>query len=971
MNAENADRAPRLTPALLALRAFFERAPRIEYADVACKTLAVTPHRAKVLGAVAVLLQSTNHGAVDLPPREADTEALDSIEKKGGVISQYGRHTALMTPLSRSGDAATTPRLVVGFDGEWGYQVRGGRRERFPLSVQFSMASGESRYDWLLFLDGRRFRFETVLSWLVMDLVDAGVLPREVYQPRPSKRASEKGKGKGRVEALSGKLRPAFVLELVGFYGVVDMSLFWRSAAEQFRKFDGVRGTLVSVQRPLAVSTSHPRDHDLVCRSTCVLRDAMLLAPEASNLAALGESLGLRKLELPTGYAKDDMGRLLNEMPDVFAAYALRDAVIARAWACMVRDALGLDRIPATLSGAGARFIRDEICRARGWSSDDFDMAYRGLVVERRQHTGDDGKVRSVRVLVARPEAALAHTVGRECYMGGRNECFLTGIQPGPWNDLDIASAYPTAMALLADPDYDSTPIVLRAGRLAPSHIPLPNVYLGARVRFVFPADTTFPCLPIRDSEGRGLIYALEGETWAYAPELYVALRMGCRIVVLQDAQGVASGAEFSMRGALRRLASLRAEAVENHGKKSPQALTFKGMSNGSYGKCAQGLAGARMYNLRADAMEAVPESTLTSPLQAALITSLVRALVSGCMEQIARAGGRVASVTTDGFLTTASAAEVEGHDGFGLAPYFRMARAELGGSGIWETKHQAAAMVMLTTRGGFGCGAIDGAALPHAGAGFKACREWKAQPDYAEKMARLYLERDGRMAFSYTKLPSLKEYVRDGADAVGETVRKEVSWEFDLKRSMIDPVMREIVIVGERFEHVSCDTRPWKTLEDFDRARRASAVFKGHAVKTVRDVEALRARVSMFGQARATGARLRGGTRQTLARSILRGLRGGVLMAPWYRPGVDGQRGRDVVRRLNDALGTSLCVSDWKNAGRRARQQRIVIDAGDPCVRGLMLARLTPVCDAPSHRPARTARTARTALDTTTLTSA
>ena len=48
-----------------------------------------------------------------------------------------------------------------------------------------------------------------------------------------------------------------------------------------------------------------------------------------------------------------------------------------------------------------------------------------------------------------------------------------------------------------------------------------------ALVRFKFPAATRFPCLPVRASNGRGLVYPLEGESWCTGPELVVARNLG------------------------------------------------------------------------------------------------------------------------------------------------------------------------------------------------------------------------------------------------------------------------------------------------------------------------------------------------------------------------------------------------------------------------------------------------------------
>ncbi|EQD37473.1 DNA-directed DNA polymerase, partial [mine drainage metagenome] len=149
------------------------------------------------------------------------------------------------------------------------------------------------------------------------------------------------------------------------------------------------------------------------------------------------------------------------------------------------------------------------------------------------------GKFKSEKKLEPRPEAVTALPAAAQAYYGGRNECFLVGIHDGPWIDLDISSAYPSAMALIPDPDFTVPPRVLAAGELRPSDVPMPVSYLFGYVEFAFPELVMFPCLPCKDALGRGLIFPKRGKTWASAPELYLALRMGARVTLLQPAKSL------------------------------------------------------------------------------------------------------------------------------------------------------------------------------------------------------------------------------------------------------------------------------------------------------------------------------------------------------------------------------------------------------------------------------------------------
>lgn len=927
-----------------ALRAHFTPGKVLEWQGVEGRIVSTRTHKTPKREALCVLLVGVDFlpdsresfkGSRDLPSQPIDSEG-----ENEGVISRLGCPYVLMTP-TRGGDPV--PTLVAGFDAEWTEDARTPGRRRV-LSWQFSCRVGDRTYEWICFppAEGTRFKRETVLSWFLADLSSAGLISLP-YEPRLSKGQRDDG----------ARLPIALRVVLVGCYGIVDITSFYQGS-QCLRKLDSVRRTVASVERPESVQISHPENHDLVARATLFTRDAQLLAPAGSSLAALGNALGMHKLDLPEGYAKSEMDRLLREQPDVFALYAARDASIALAWADRVCETLGLDSIPVTLGSCGATYIRDHICHARGWSVEQFDLEWRGLDTKRDRVDGGGGKLRSVKTIEPCASAVTVLPAAAQSYFGGRNECFLVGIHDGPWTDLDIANAYPSAMALIPDPDFTVPPRILAAGELRASDLPTPVSYLFAHVEFAFPESVMYPCLPVKDEQGRGLIFPRRGKTWASAPELFLALRMGARVTLLQPAQVIAARDTFGLRTAYESLVALRKDAQHAYGKKSPQDLTYKEINNSGYGKLAQGLADKRSYSTRYDAVRTVGPSAITSAPQACLTTGLVRALVSAAMEELHVAGHRIASVTTDGFLSTASAEEVEALSCFGLAAYFRHARAALGGGAIWEEKHAAQKLVMLTTRGGFGVGVVGDQPLPHAGAGYKAAREIRQRDDYPELMAVKFLERNGRLEFTYNALPSPKEYVREDADGVGKSVRKSVSWEYDLKRRPAGAHMERIEIQGQTYQHVSYETVPWESVEAFDAARRAAEPVRGRAIRTVEQVEELDRRRQLVGANAAAGTRTRGSAARTLARNVLRGLRSGRLVADWYCPDA-GTRGRDVCDRIGAAFRVELSIDDWKNAGRGTRHARLALSGAEETLALLGVRRV--VGFGAAERPGRAVR--------------
>jgi hypothetical protein len=299
-------------------------------------------------------------------------------------------------------------------------------------------------------------------------------------------------------------------------------------------------------------------------------------------------------------------------------------------------------------------------------------------------------------------------------------------------------------------------------------------------------------------------------------------------------------------------------------------------------------------------------------------------------MMQLHERGYRVASVTTDGFLTDAPLEVLTDLDLYGLKQGFEAARRDLVGSDtIWELKHRARSLVMLKTRGGFGIGPIDEHALPSAGAGYKvsgaAVKERVERVGKPAALAELFLNRTGRIGFGFHSLPSPRDYVLHDADGVGKEVAKEISWEWDYKREpMPDSECMETVTIDEtQYAHVSYATRPWADIAAFSNARAATDGLSD-AVKTTNDVAEVRKRIARRPAAKEAKVRVRGDLARSEAVMVLRGLRSGVLKAVWFDRGK--VTGREVCDRVGQVFGVALGQDDWKNAGRPDRTRKVLL---------------------------------------------
>ncbi|RII25141.1 MAG: hypothetical protein CXR31_14725 [Geobacter sp.] len=188
-----------------------------------------------------------------------------------------------------------------------------------------------------------------------------------------------------------------------------------------------------------------------------------------------------------------------------------------------------------------------------------------------------------------------------------------------------------------------------------------------ARVRFKFPGGTRFPCLPVKHYR-YGLIYPLEGETVATAPEIMLAVEAGAEIKavtslsfpMVTDESGLP---ERFFLPHLREMTTERGKYKKDKGNPSSQILEklLKEFVNSFYGKFAQGINPRSIYQPTTGEMRSLGPSAITEPYIAALTTGLARAALSATLMAVEdynkerkdtpHSQIHVISATTDGLL--------------------------------------------------------------------------------------------------------------------------------------------------------------------------------------------------------------------------------------------------------------------------------------------------------------------------------
>lgn len=685
------------------------------------------------------------------------------------------------------------------------------------------------------------------------------------------------------------------------------------------------------------------------------VRDTMSQAPAGEKkLKALGDACGVPKLEVPDGWISDMTAYRrchLNE----FLEYGVNDAVIvveylARLWGDGVLP-------PVTLSGGAASALVRTGSEYLGSSTGrDFRRAFSGLVDEDEGiDVVEDGDRLSYYAKRSRNPvdgaAAQLSAAYASAYHGGLNSCPMPGFYPVHTVDVDAQNAYPTAMALVRDLDWDAGVIddVIHERWLVADDVPTAVTPFVGFVNFDFPSNVLYPSLPVM-VDGT-IIYPRTSQgtagTWVCGPELWLALKLGaevfCQIGYLgRQAAGPAGGPSLSLRHGVKALIDDRNTAKQLFGKGSLEEKTLKTGVNSIYGKTAQDVAEQHSWNARAQEMDSVGGSSITSPYHAAMTTSLVRAQLLAAMNQISSTGGSVFSVTTDGFITDKSVGDVNHLDLYGLAEWLQESRTALTGDPtIWEEKHEQVDLVNFTTRGNVSQ-SLNGVCAHN---GLKAPKD--IVPDSYEDrefLLRAVVTRDARVPNPYTRFPSFQDLSRvDGrVDFIPSVVDRSVSMDYDLKRR---PVMSSMnarwpsLPDGSVWEMATFTTKPWDTVGDCVRARGLGReIAKDGCLRTVKQWREWDVKYT-HGKGRRIVT-----PRRAVLMSIVMAHRQGVVSIPTL-----GDRQLSVEKRLawlgEWGLGT-VSRGDWDNARRPERlSQMLPVDALEPY---LSRMKAMPVGDLP-----------------------
>lgn len=613
---------------------------------------------------------------------------------------------------------------------------------------------------------------------------------------------------------------------LVGHFTRADFPAFddFQDAAKEHTA--NIRNTFVTFQKshPIIVRERPPsadepvgQGLDVIGTFNVVLRDTILHAPAgAKALADVGAMIGEPKIVLHPDpkeeqRIKENMDVFMRDHWPEFRRYAIQDARVCVAYAeLIIRQSQSMFsefKVPMTLTSFGTKQVL-KTWAEMGWSRNAIigaeDKTTKAISKCRRYYI--TSKTNDFIDEVDDEESFVT-----KCYHGGRNEQYVFGpAKVSHYRDMDLSSAYTTAMSLICFPDWTGMQHMNSLDGIKATDLAF------CWVAFEFPRSVRFPTLPIHTNNG--LIFPRKGVTHCCAPEIVLALSLGAKLTLKRGLYIPVDAEQRVFQPFISQCIMER----KKHPKGSFGNLFWKEVGNSTYGKTAQGLKKRRVYDLRTDGMTDLPRSKITQPCFAAFITSFTRAVLGEIINALPE-HVTVFSATTDGFLSDASPVEIATAIEQPLTKIFREARKALvGNDEALEEKHDVRQPLGWRTRGSATLQAGDGehpVVLQKGGIRTSSPRVIELEN---EEIVELFITRTPETKIRHASAVGIKDLMRYGTDHVYRDVEKLLGMEFDWKRWPVGPQDIDFQFKGVDHRHLGFETKPLEDVEEFERVREA-----------------------------------------------------------------------------------------------------------------------------------------------------
>lgn len=876
------------------------------------------------------------------------------------TLSDFGRYESLRACRSDKDN------IVISFDSEWFYTDEY-KENRILLSWQFACIDGDMLKEYVfikckvnvdltlevalgIILDDLKFfNYEsTCLSNICVYKALSeknGSFVEKCFNTQEEAEANavrlyDDGDLVKRVHDWKGvKSIPVTLLCHTGLGDISGLNQKGVYRKDVLKECSSVQGGIVTT-KPMFI---HPHSLKAVYRTGhrphayCVLlkiSDTMChTAGGKKGLDSLGETINWPKIELNEDIKSHMDKYLINNSLD-FLEYASNDAVVTLLYAASL---YGYNKeIPITLTSAAAKVMKENICEYMGITEKEFDKTWRGIKSVKngkRKNENCPGYLTEMSKEPISNKARMVQIFASQAFHGGYNNCNVVGYYPIETYDYDIMNAYPTAMCLVPDVDWDDpieceiTDEILTIDHFKDENGEInPLRMILGYVKFRFSENVMYPTLPIyydkvpvypRTSDGVDGIYAS-------GPELYVALCLGAEIhmekgYVLNTLHNAERNEDsYSLRYAVKQIVKERSLAEQSRvaklgsdSKRSLEEEVLKSLVNRTFGKVGQNVIRKTIWDAHSNEMKEMGASIITNPVSACMITGIIRAVLLAAQNELNCSGYDVYSVTTDGFISNAPEEVILNMKLYGLSKCLESARLFLtdGESGMaWAIKHYQTDLVNFCTRGNVSLQEHGVCAHNSVKSGFKSDsfedRYW---------LMKEVVSRTGRIEYIIDSWTTFKEVINGKPFSVTSLCANK-SMDYDMKRKPnINSFKTTVVdILDKPYEMENFKTVPFENLAEFIKYRSCAATVK--CLKTKQEWDLFHDKLKYYGSS-MKGNDISWG----ILMSVIRGHR----LGRWNIPMLDelsGQARVDWINKHNNSQ-RQFKSSDWKNCGRSERQ--------------------------------------------------
>jgi hypothetical protein len=261
--------------------------------------------------------------------------------------------------------------------------------------------------------------------------------------------------------------------------------------------------------------------------------------------------------------------------------------------------------VPLSLSSLGRSYVKSL------WK----EYGYKGYQLSQKYLLGDVSSTITPKGLNVVKKVGFVLPFYTANYKGGRNECFMFGIdRDSEWYDYDLSNAYTTVMSMAGHPDYDNCTRLTLSELQKLNREEILYSYLIINADFEFPKDTKYPSIPCYVDENC-TVYPLKGSCVLTGSEYILALSQGCILTIHDIYFTPFSSMEYKDYKPFSKIIKLIQEQRREYKKGTISNLIYKEIGNSIYGSVVRGIGNKRKFDIKSKGTVRMVGDELTNPL--------------------------------------------------------------------------------------------------------------------------------------------------------------------------------------------------------------------------------------------------------------------------------------------------------------------------------------------------------------------